>query len=398
MVNECCGCQPPQAPEPQKICESADLYYEACGWNYPIFRSIYGQAEHVDFEFNDDVPCPDRVTYYRNVSSTDGENSFSLESDIDAVFSGLTGAPVPNTTTGTPYTSTNEVTSYSGGVFSGSSVTLTFSNPVTMEDVYGVALTQETVWSGSSCSTSLEMVYAECDSVATEAPFYVNATKVRYKIGIPSTDEYGNYPTVKEAWDVCEASTPGECGPEPMPRSYYSAQWDEVFVPDSWVAWKELYDAYHAAVLAHDQWEEDFYNYITYGPDYDEWLTLESEYVAAVAAHEAWETCQTETPGECGTEPVIPYLPPAPPYYPDPGSEPSVPDDPGEPEDPLILIASRSWQWDGDMENQFSDWFEMEPPFDEAPGSVRVGNMLVKHYRSNQFGVKPTSYGSVYDV
>jgi len=128
------------------------------------------------------------------------------------------------------------------------------------------------------------------------------------------------------------------------PRSCFEVQWDEVFFPEGWDAWKALKDA-------HD---------------------------AAIAAHAAWEACEAATPGMCG-------------------EEPDVPDDPGAPPTPApSLVATRSWSWQGSMEEPWSDWFDIPAP--DSPGEVRMVNMLVKCFRDTKRGVKPTAHGEVHEL
>jgi hypothetical protein len=192
-------------------------------------------------------------------------------------------------------------------------------------------------------------------------------TKARYRMGIPAGARWEATTAEWLAWDAADIETRGDEPPqttfdaahaawviahaawtaadpdergeeplEPTPRSTYELQWDEVFFPEEWEAWKALKDAFDAAT----------------------------------AAHEIWTECEED----CGDEPVIPE---------DPGAEPTAPS----------LVASRSWVYAAD---EWSGWFEIAVPTE--PGETRVVNMLVICYRSAALGQKPTAHGEVYEL
>lgn len=58
-----------------------------------------------------------------------------------------------------------------------------------------------------------------------------------------------------------------------------------------------------------------------------------------------------------------------------------------------VLKQERSWEWDGNLNNPFSDWFYMDLPTEV--GETRVVNMLIQCYKSSKFGFKPTSSGEI---
>ena len=116
---------------------------------------------------------------------------------------------------------------------------------------------------------------------------------------------------------------------------------------------------------AHNSWVVDHYLYTVNHPlwviDHAAWVDAHAEWVTAHAewatAHAAWEiardewyadtyipwaTCENDTPGECGDEPLPPEEPAEP-------SEPVEPVEPIDPEEPPLP---------GD---------EPEPPFEEDP-------------------------------
>lgn len=60
------------------------------------------------------------------------------------------------------------------------------------------------------------------------------------------------------------------------------------------------------------------------------------------------------------------------------------------------LIESRSWIWDGNISSPWSEWFESNTPTDK--GVVRNVNLMAKCYSSTRIGVKPTSFGEIYEL
>ncbi|MEY3898673.1 MAG: hypothetical protein RLZZ214_4195 [Verrucomicrobiota bacterium] len=195
-------------------------------------------------------------------------------------------------------------------------------------------------------------------------------TKARYRVGIPAgarwdattaewlawdaageeDEERGEEPpkttldAAHAAWEIAHAAwtaaDPDERGEEPLEptkRTTYELQWDEVFFPAEWEAWKALKDAFDAATAAHAIWED-------------------------------------ADPDDRGDEPIIPD---------DPGAEPTAPS----------LVTSRSWVYAAD---EWSGWFEIAVP--EGPGETRVVNLLVICYRSAALGQKPTAHGEVYEL
>lgn len=208
---------------------------------------------------------------------------------------------------------------------------------------------------GTNCSSEVETdwpligdinPWPSCDDGPPASTGTATVTKARYRIGIPDTAEYAGFDDAHDAWEIAHAewvaADPEERGPEPIEpeeRSYYAAQWDEVFFPKKWEEWKALKDAFDAAT----------------------------------EAHEEWEAADPETRGP----------------------EPTIPPDPGEAPTPApSLIASRSFTYTGGAE--FSDWFEI--PIPEVEGETRVVNMMAKHYRSTRLGSLPTSSGEIYEL
>ena len=197
-----------------------------------------------------------------------------------------------------------------------------------------------------------------------------SATRARYRMGIPASsrwdavtaawtawdkedpetrgeeplkttfdEAHAEWVIEKAAWDIADPETRGPEPIEPTKRTFFEIQWDEVFFPAAWDAWKALKD------------------------DYD----------LAVAAHEAWEAADPETRGP---EPIIPE---------DPGAAPTP-----EPS----LTASRSWSYAGGLD--FSPWYEIEIP--TVVGETRIVNTLTKCYRSARLGALPTAHGEIYEL
>ena len=208
---------------------------------------------------------------------------------------------------------------------------------------------------GANCSSEVETdwpligsinPWPSCDDGPPASTGTATVTKARYRIGIPNTAEYAGFDEAHDAWEIAHAewvaADPETRGPEPIEpeeRSYYAAQWDEVFFPKKWEEWKALKDAFDAATEAHEEWE-------------------------------------AADPETRGPEPTIP---------PDPGAAPTP---------APSLIASRLFTYTGGSE--FSAWFEIPTP--ETEGETRIVNMMAKHYRSTRFGSLPTSHGEIYEL
>jgi len=211
------------------------------------------------------------------------------------------------------------------------------------------------------------------------------------------------------------------------PRSYYEAQWDEMFMPAAWDAWNTINLAYiarvklrtqmttdHAAALVQydidlAQYNEDVVTYAAlynaYEAEYSVYLILVDEYIQAYYAWEDWYYCEMWDPGNCGNEPSVPPYPEAPiaPVEPTPPAEvpplvlpPLLPEPGEEPAERPMLIAARHWLWEGDEEAQYSDWYELLPL--PALGSLRIVNVLVKCYRYARVGVAPTLIGEAIEL
>jgi hypothetical protein len=272
-------------------------------------------------------------------------------------------------------------------------LTITYSEPVTIASLTAEIEVRKTMisgedWPGSDCSSQVEFSYGyedppEIPDPAPDPPDPVPelavvceqvsaVTKARYRVGIPAgarwdattaewlawdaageeDEERGEEPpkttldAAHAAWEIAHAAwtaaDPDERGEEPLEptkRTTYELQWDEVFFPAEWEAWKALSDAFDAATAAHAIWED-------------------------------------ADPDDRGDEPVIPD---------DPGAEPSP---------APSLVTSRSWVYGGTAE--WSGWFEI--PIPEGQGETRVVNLLVICYRSAALGQKPTAHGEVYEL
>jgi len=272
-------------------------------------------------------------------------------------------------------------------------LTVKFLEPVTIASLTAEIEVRKTMisgedWPGSDCSSQVEFSYGyedppEIPDPAPDPPDPVpelavvceqvsTVTKARYRVGIPAgarwdattaewiawdaageeDEERGDEPpkttldAAHAAWVIAHAAwtaaDPDERGEEPLEptkRTTYELQWDEVFFPAEWEAWRTLKDAFDAATAAHAIWED-------------------------------------ADPDDRGDEPVIPD---------DPGAEPSP---------APSLVTSRSWVYGGTAE--WSGWFEIAVP--TGPGETRVVNLLVICYRSAALGQKPTAHGEVYEL
>lgn len=270
--------------------------------------------------------------------------------------------------------------------------TVTYSLPVELADLTAEIEAVKTMlgtddWPGTECQSGTEYVYGYPDPELDEDGEPIppdpesppaepvctqisSATRSRYRMGIPASSRWDAVTVTWTAWDKADPETRGEeplkttfdeahaawvtakaewdaadpetRGPEPIEptkRTFFEIQWDEVFFPVAWDAWKALKD------------------------DYD----------LAVAAHETWEAADPETRGP----------------------EPTIPEDPGAAPTPEpSLTASRSWSYAGGSD--FSAWYEIEIPTIE--GETRIVNTLTKCYRSARLGSLPTSHGEIYEL
>lgn len=283
----CCDCLPPACEAPRKECQSlsgaADLAWE-----------IYNSINH---------------TYYRTTRWDYNDGGFLQWTQSQAFNAVLGGFPVSTAvrtiTEGEPKTG-------------GSNSSVSDAIDIDAARIAAIAALESAVeWDnedftyGTGCDS-----WRENRTPVSLLDQVVELSFARYRLGIP----------------------------EGYSRSTYAVQWDEVFFPKPWIAWRILKDAYDAAV----------------------------------AEHAAWEACEIATPGECGAEPVIPA-------------------DPGEPPSPApSLVASRSWTWSGSMENPWSAWFEI--PLPSSPGETRLVNMMVRCFSDSQRGVKPTAHGETHEL
>jgi hypothetical protein len=165
------------------------------------------------------------------------------------------------------------------------------------------AIAEEDDWEDDE----LDPPYAELLVVFVDAPADLRLTGASGRIC-----RYRDSPPASwfTAWDAWKAG--GEIGTEPLVRTVWESEWDEVFASHEWWAW---FDG-----------------------------------------------------GEVGTEPT-------------PGPS---------------LAASRSWTWDGDPENRFSEWYNMEMP--TAAGQTRRANYTVICWQSARHGVLPTSHGIIVEI
>ena len=152
---------------------------------------------------------------------------------------------------------------------------------------------------------------------------------------------------------IYQMGVPDDYSTEEAPRTYYHTEWEEWQVTQKWLDWAQERDLAEQALA-----------------DYREAL-------------EYYEACEEATPGECGEEPEEPE-----------------PFDDEEPTPKPKKLASRSWTWDGDMEDLWSDWIDMEradntdtDPDDDV--MTVLANGKAWHYRDSKFGTKPTAWGMI---
>lgn len=264
-------------------------------------------------------------------------------------------------------------------------------------------------WPGCDSAWFSSVISPPGHSIPAGITVHATARKGRYQVGVPS-----GY-MAHRLWLVCEAETPGECGPEPQIFKYFAMQWDMVFFPATWDAWRTLKEAYKAAVEAHAEWviahaawviahAEWVIAYAEWEQAWDDYMEDYDEWLAAVWLQIAWNECEIFTPGECGPAPEEPGEPPeepgAAPEEPiEPEEPPAPPADPGpQPDDrPVFVDENLFWEWTGGETeaSQYSGWYEVEAP--ETAGEVRMVNRQVKCWRSAKFGAPPTYYGEIYN-
>jgi len=388
-----CGCcQPAECEEPRKKCQSLDVSITLCGTHVtvPPFGDLWDPIscgpENTYYQTLTDhlvISKTGMTTYERTITNNwsiaDGECDYSTTDtyDPEAIIPGQ--GSISTTTTPSQggnyffsYVETGSQETGEGTITYTLTETYTFSNPI--EDTFSwlrtEALSQieDMTWDdsfGADCySRIIPSDFTNCDEIDPARPNSMDVIKARYQIGIPNGDRWNATTDEWIAWDASDHSEPEPLktsfdvahaawvtahaawvsadpetrGPEPIEptqRSVFECQWDEVFFPAEWEAWKLLYDAYVDAVNAYSAW---------------------------VAA------------GSVGTPPT-------------------VPDDPGAAPTPApSLVASRSWTYGGT--DEFSSWFEIDIP--EVVGETRVVNMMVKCFRSSRLGLKPTAHGEVY--
>lgn len=273
ILGKCC-CEMPECPVPSAEFQQKTGSRFACGWSFPGVQSMLGQAEALDWDFDEDVPCPDRVFLYRTFTRTLTSNqpgyetsTYSVTAELDTACS-LTGTPLDNVSSGEdPFAGGGvPISSYSSGVFTGTldyddegttftyTVTLTFTNPITVSDVLDIAtaIADAASWSGSmtSSSASLDIDYLFCDGAPTEQVASASVRKVRFRWVIPESwaGSYfkisWNILTEPDGWDDEEAETPPErtlsedqtwvwSGPgDPENDDSWKSGWYEIEPPD----------------------------------------------------------------------------------------------------------------------------------------------------------------------
>jgi hypothetical protein len=66
-----------------------------------------------------------------------------------------------------------------------------------------------------------------------------------------------------------------------------------------------------------------------------------------------------------------------------------------EPTPGPTLVSSESWTWGGDMDEPWSEWFEIPIP---ESGETRVVNVMTICWRSTRIGTKPTAWGDQVEI
>ena len=278
-----------------------------------------------------DSPCGGNYTYTDHL---DAGNNSSGDYDICPIIINEADSTYSKTGFSFLLDSSFEVDEYTDVTVI---ATVTYSNPI--DAAFVSARFEELLFpddvNGNSCNSEIVTSSTCPDTIES-------ATKARYRMGIPSawadfTGRHAAWVISHAAWVAADPETRGDEPVEPIERSYFQAQWDEVFFPTDWEAWKELKDA-----------------------------------------HDVWVACGAEDPpreGGCGDEPEAP------------GAEPTAPS----------LVASRSWTYPGGGGSaEYSAWFEI--PLPETEGETRVVNLLTKCHRNTRLGVKPTSHEEVYEL
>ena len=181
--------------------QAKSVQWYACGWNLGKIQEGIGI---VDFDWPDDVPCPERTRLYRKVTITR-----TLE-DSTVLTQTLTANPFAQfSVLGFP-----DDYEVSGDYISGPLTLdeISLSDPVTTAFVVGEADARigKSSWEStySECALFSKTLFT-CEGNPTTNPAYVQMRPIKYRMGIPVGYE--------------------------LP--YFNVKWDEVFYPKAWLEW-----------------------------------------------------------------------------------------------------------------------------------------------------------------
>lgn len=268
------------------ITERKQKDWDACGWNLRKIEDRYGTYDNPTY---DGLPCPDKAMLYRTVSFEQGEDTFTYNVNAFAQFNVF---GYPDSSSGEAAGSGTVTNVSFGGVVTFGFVTGECQSKLNDEDWYPSA--------GDESAVYLQHA-ATCGGEPTNYPASVSMRMFRYRMAPYSY----------------------------FTGSYFNVQWDEVFYPRAWLAWKPKKNA-------HDSWK---------------------------AADEYWRSADPSTRGPRPTQPEHPGAEPARPY----------------------IMTSREYTYDGGTERR-SEWFTVSRPSKE--GYVYLRNVRVISYRS-PWGSKP---------
>lgn len=194
------------------------VQWYACGWNLGKIQEGSGIT---DFDWPDDVPCPDRTLVYRKVTVTRETGEETLTATLTAnPFAQYTSFGLPD--------DFESVGDYIPGPLVLSEIAM--ADPVTTGFVVDEADTKigQSEWTGTYSDHALfDKTLFTCGGNPTSNPHYVRCRALRYRMGVPTGYDY----------------------------PHFNVKWDEVFYPKAWLAWKPIKDAWDAWKVKHDAWK-----------------------------------------------------------------------------------------------------------------------------------------------
>lgn len=206
----CCGCGLPSCPEPRKACES-----------------LYGEGRMAGF-INDNLPPEEWYEQFfaqlkYQYQDAGGESGHWIQWTVEPMANIWVG--------GVQVQQAVSTREDGGGNGYGQPMETTYSGPVTSDQAKAgmLATIQEHIdWENEEMNKGSE----SSSSIESWTQFGVGVTYARYRFGVP------------EGFSTPEA-----------PRSTWEMRWDEVFFPEAYDQWVMDAANHREAVAAHEAWE-----------------------------------------------------------------------------------------------------------------------------------------------